>query len=74
MGLEGLASHQSTLSVSAPAAVGVCVAFQAAAGCQNSAGTHTSTAQAGGCKGNMKTDILKLQINKYFLFHVQFPA
>jgi len=49
MELEDLASHQSIMSANAATIVGVCAVFQAAAMCLNSAGTHTNTAQVGGC-------------------------
>jgi len=52
MGLEDLASHQSIMSANAVTIVGVCVVFQAAAMCLNSAGTHTNTAQVGGCNSH----------------------
>jgi hypothetical protein len=52
MELEDLASHQSTQSANAATTVGVCAVFQAAAMCLNSVGTHTSTAQVGGCKNH----------------------
>jgi hypothetical protein len=50
MELEDLASHQSIMSANAATVVGVCAVSQAAAMCLNSAGTHTNTAQVGGCK------------------------
>jgi hypothetical protein len=52
MGLEALASHQSTPSANAAITVDACVVFQAAAVCQNSAGTHISTALEGGCNNH----------------------
>lgn len=52
MELEDLASHQSIMSANAATIVGVCAVFQAAAMCLNSAGTHTNTAQEGGCNSH----------------------
>jgi hypothetical protein len=52
MELEDLASHQSIMSANAATIVGVCAVFQAAAMCLNSAGTHTNTAQVGGCNSH----------------------
>jgi hypothetical protein len=60
MGLEGPASHQSALSVNAPIAVGVYAAFRAAAKYQNSAETHTSTAQGGGCNRDKRMSTCKV--------------
>jgi hypothetical protein len=60
MELEDLASHQLTLSANAATTAGVCAVFQAAATCLNSAETHTSTAQVGGCNSHNTTPMSKM--------------
>jgi len=67
MELEDLASHQSIMSANAVTVVGVYAVFQAAAMCLNSAGTHTSTAQVGGCNSqNTMSKSILIKLNTLF--------